>query len=78
MNRSMTAAACAAVGLMAAFPAAAACALKTQPIPITMTGASANGNGVPTALVKVNGKTGWRPSRVLTEFAAVAHELRRC
>ena len=59
MNRSMTAAACAAVGLMAAFPADAACALKTQPIPITMTGAViGQNNGVPTANVKVNGKTG--------------------
>jgi hypothetical protein len=59
MNRSMTAAACAAAGLLVAFPAAAACALKTQPIPITMTGAVMGvNNGVPTVYVKVNGKTG--------------------
>jgi hypothetical protein len=54
----MTAAACAAAGLMVAFPAAAACSLKTQPIPITMTGAVlGTNNGVPTTSVKVNGKT---------------------
>ncbi len=57
MNRSMTAAACAAAGLMVAFPAAAACALKTQPIPIKMIGADpGKSNGAPTVDVKVNGK----------------------
>jgi hypothetical protein len=55
----MTAAACAAAGLMVAFPAAAACALKTQPIPITMTGqVIGTNNGIPTTPVKVNGKAG--------------------
>lgn len=59
MNRSMTAAACAAAGMLAAFPAAAACALKTQPIPIKMVGATPGvSNGAPTVDVKVNGKVG--------------------
>ena len=59
MNRSMTAAACAAAGLMVAFPAAAACSLKTQPIPIKMIGADpGKSNGAPTVDVKVNGKIG--------------------
>jgi hypothetical protein len=59
MNRSMTAAACAAAGLMVAFPAAAACSLKSQPIPIKMTGGfPAVSTGGPTVDVKVNGKGG--------------------
>ena len=57
--RSIALAACAAAGLLAAFPAAAACSLAGQPIPIKMTGAvPLQSNGAPMVEVKVNGKTG--------------------
>jgi predicted aspartyl protease len=72
MNRSMTAAACAAAGVLIAFPAAAACSLKTQPIPITMTGAvPGSNNGIPTANVKVNGK----PGHFMVDSSAAVNQI---
>jgi hypothetical protein len=57
--RSIAVVACATAGLLAAFPAAAACSLAGQPIPIKMTGARPQvSNGAPMVEVKVNGKTG--------------------
>ena len=56
--RSIALGACAAAGLLAAFPAAAACSRAGQPIPIKMTGAGPQSNGAPTVEVKINGKTG--------------------
>jgi hypothetical protein len=57
--RSIAIVACATAGVLAAFPAAAACALKAQPIPVKMTGmAPGVTNGRPMVDVKVNGKTG--------------------
>jgi hypothetical protein len=50
MNRLMTAAGCAALGLLIAQPAMAACSLKTQPIPVKLVAFR------PTVAVKVNGK----------------------
>jgi hypothetical protein len=51
-NHAITAAACAALGLLIAEPAAARCALKAQQIPIKMI------DGRPMVTAKVNGKAG--------------------
>jgi len=54
--RSIAVVACAPAGLMAAFPAAAACALSGQPIPVKMFGVPGAAPGSPMVDVKVNGK----------------------
>ncbi|MEI9890012.1 MAG: hypothetical protein WDN45_04660 [Caulobacteraceae bacterium] len=52
MNRAISSAAFAAMGLLIAYPASAACSLKTQPIPVKVVGFK------PMITAKVNGKTG--------------------
>lgn len=51
-HRNIAAAACAALGVLAALPASAACALKTNLIPVTVTGLR------PMVTAKINGKEG--------------------
>lgn len=50
--RSTTAAVCAALGMLAAWPASAACSIRTTPIPVTMRGLR------PMVAAKINGKDG--------------------
>ena len=70
--RSIAVATCAAAGLLAAFPASAACSLKTQPIPVTMTGAvPAISNGLPMVNVKVNGK----PAHFLLDSGSAVNQI---
>jgi hypothetical protein len=70
--RSIAFAACASAALLAAFPAAAACSMKAQPIPVKMQGAvPLQTNGLPVVDVKVNGKT----SHFLLESSAPVNTI---
>lgn len=66
MNRLMTAAGCAAVGMLIASPAMAACSLKTQPIPVLL-----DGGLRPIVTVKVNGKS----ARFLVDSGSAVNQI---
>jgi len=66
MNRIMTAAGCAALGLLIAQPAMAACSLKTQPIPVVL-----DGGLRPIVQAKVNGK----PARFLVDSESAVNMI---
>lgn len=66
MNRFMTAAGCAALGVLIAHPAMAACSLKTQPIPVTL-----DGGLRPIVTVKVNGKS----ARFLVDSGSAVNQI---